>query len=94
MHYIPKKIREMDEKLSTSTIEDPAAHLWDAVKIVKSAKSEDDMIDIFIAATDRKKKTPAVTKVVKQSIKELHKAGFLFKFGDTYVPVLNALNEE
>lgn len=94
MHYIPKKIRDIDEKLSDATIPEPAAHMWDAIKGKRGVLSIDKMIEVYIESTDRQKKTKKLEDLLKKVVKELEKGGFLYKFGNEYYPVLNALNEE
>jgi len=89
MHYVPSEVQEIDKRLGDDTLPDPASKLWDALRKSPGAHTIPQITDIFIVATERKKKTKKVEDLVKTTVAELKKAGFLYEFSGNYYLVLN-----
>jgi len=89
MHYVPEEIQEIDKKHGDDAIPDPATKIWDSLRGNPGSHTEDQIVDLFILATERKNRTQKLEETVKKTINDLSKAGCLYEFSGQYYLVLN-----
>ena len=89
MHYIPPEVQEIDKKLGDESMPNPASVVWDSLKRRPDSYTKDQIIDLFIIATERKNRTQKIEDLIKKAISELERTDFLFKFEDKYLIVQN-----
>ena len=89
MHYVPAAIREIDTKIADESIPEPASNVWDTLRANPGSHTMDQIIDLFLVATERQKRTQKVENLVKKAVSELLKAEFLYEFLGQYYLMLN-----
>ena len=89
MHYIPEGVQEINSRIGDESMPDPASKVWDTLTGNPSPHTLDEVIDLFILVTERKNRTQKIEELVKKTVSELAKAGFLYEFSGQYYLILN-----
>ena len=84
MRYVPEEVEKIDKKIGEASFEDPASCAWLTIKAAGRSMTTDEIIDLYLQGSDRKRRTAKIDSLFKKAVKELESGKFIYKFGNAY----------